>query len=308
MTRSGDLERLLRWYPAVWQQRYGAELAALIEDTYPDGAVPWRCRLGLLRSGTVERLREAGLTGTATPPSDGVRAGSVLVLRAWAVFVVAGVSFANRADNWPGTGSGRLPAAGYDVAAGAGLVGGVIVMLAAAICAPSVARFLRAGGWPMIRRPVVLAAALTAVTVVVIAALAVWAGQLGPRERNGGLWTYSAFFVVAALLFSGTVMSWSGAAAAAARRTELRRGVLRCCCALAVMLTLVMAAVAAGTVAWWAGVAARAPWFLDGTAPGSAGTVTPPVLVAVGTLMILALALSIVGARRAATSVRRMAG
>jgi hypothetical protein len=74
-----------------------------------------------------------------------------------------------------------------------------------------------------------------------------------------------------------------------------------------VTLTLTMAAVAAGTAAWWAGVAARSPWFLDATAPGSAGTVTPAALVAVGTLMIFGLALGILGAWRATTSARRMA-
>lgn len=309
MTRGEGLERALRWYPAAWRERYGAELAALIEDTYPDGAVSWRCRLSLLRSGTVERLRAAGLLGSAAPPSDGVRAGLVLVLWAWAVFVVAGAGFANRADSWRsavGARGARLPVAGYDVVYGAGLVGGVIVLLAAGICAPSVVRLVRAGGWPGIRRPVILAAALTIVTIVVIVVLAVWARQLGPRERNGGLWTYSATFVAAVLLFSATVMSCSAAAAAAARRMELRPGVLRRCCALAVTLTLVMAALAAGTVAWWAAMAARAPWFLAGTAPGSAGSVAPPALVAVGTLMILGITLGVLGARRATTSLRRI--
>ena len=69
MTRGRDPERLLRWYPAAWRRRYGAELVTLLEDTYGAGPVPWRCRLALLWAGTAERLRESGLRGSAGWPS-----------------------------------------------------------------------------------------------------------------------------------------------------------------------------------------------------------------------------------------------
>jgi hypothetical protein len=306
--RSGSFEGVLRWYPAAWRRRYGAELVTLLEDTYMEGPVPWRSRLSLLRSASVERLRASGLLGSATPPSEGVRAGSVLVLWAWAVFLVAGVGFAKLAEHWNAAvpaGTGATSGAGYDVVYCAGIAGGAIVLTAAGICMPSIVRFVRAGGWRAVRGRVMLAAALTVAMLAVLTAVVIWAHQLGPRERNGGLWTYSALAVAAALLFAATVFSWTAAVAGTARRMEFLPGVLRRCAALAVALVLVAAALVAGTVTWWAAIAARAPWFFDGSAPGTPGTAAPVSLVAVETLMVVGLTLAILGARRATTSLRR---
>jgi hypothetical protein len=309
VTRGEGFERVLRWYPAAWRRRYGSELAALLEDTYPEGDVPWRCRLSLLQAGLAERLRASGLLGSAAPPPEGARAGSLLVLWAWAVFVMAGTGFAKLAENWSGAvpaGGAQLPAVGYDVVYGAGLAGGVMVLLGAGLCAPSLARLVRARGWQPIRRRVTRAAVVLSITITVVAVMAVWAHQLSSRERNGGLWTYSALAVVAALLFTATVISWTAAAAAVVRQLELAPRTLRHCGVLAVALTMVMAALVGGTVAWWAAIASRAPWFLDGTAPGTHGAVAPPALVVVGVLMVLALMLGLIGARRATTSLRQV--
>lgn len=46
----------------------------------------------------------------------------------------------------PSDGGARLAAAGYDAVYWAGAANGVIVLLRAGICAPSVVRFLRASG------------------------------------------------------------------------------------------------------------------------------------------------------------------
>lgn len=299
---------MLRWYPASWRRRYGEELVALLEDTYGTRSVPLRCRLSMLRAGSVERLRASGLLGSSTPPCDGVRAGSLLVLWAWAVFTVAGAGFANLAENWVTAlpaGRSRLPAAGYDVVYCAGLAGGLIVLLAAGACVPAFARFLRAGGWPQIRRQILLAAGVTVVTIAAITATAVRAHQLDSSQRNGSLWTYSLLAGVMALLITATIASWTAAGSAAARRLDLPASVVRYCGALAVALTLVMVALVGGTVAWWSAIAVRAPWFLAGTGPGTAGTAAPPALVVVGVLMVTGLLLAVVGARRATTSLRR---
>ena len=302
MTRGRDPERLLRWYPPAWRRRYGAELVTLLEDTYGPGPVPWRCRLALLWAGTAERLRESGLRGSAAPPSDGVRSGSLLVLWAWAVFLVAGAGFANRADNWKAAvpaGAVRVPMAGYGTVLGAGFAGSVIVLLAACACVPSLARFLGAGGWPVIRRRVLQAAALLAVTLAAVAAMKVWSLRLDLAQRNGGSWGYSALFGVVALLATATIGAWAAAITATARRLDLPPAVLRYCCGLAVGLTFVMAALVVGAVTWWTAMASRAPGFL--------GSAAPAPLVAVGVLMVLGLVLGVIGARRATGSLRRMA-
>ena len=56
-----ELERLLRWYPPAWRDRYGDELVALLEDEL-DGAAPdVRLRLSLAASGIRQRARWSGL-------------------------------------------------------------------------------------------------------------------------------------------------------------------------------------------------------------------------------------------------------
>jgi hypothetical protein len=301
---------LLLWFPASWRRRYGAELIALLEDTY-GSSIPWRCRMDLVRAGSVERLRASGLLGSASAPSDGVLAGSLLVLWAWAGFLAAGAGFANVADNWAASvrgSSARLAAAaGYNVVYCAAIAGGLVVVLAAAICVPAFARFLLAGGWQEIRRRMLQAATVTAVTAGAVTVMSVRAGQLDSSQRNGGLWTYSLLAGVVALLITATIASWTAAGSAAARRLELPARVLRYCGGLALALTIVMTILAAGTAAWWIVIASRAPWFLAGTAPGTAGSLAPAGLAVVGVLMTLALALAVAGARRAAISLRRTA-
>ena len=305
MTGRRDLDRLLRWYPEPWRRRYGSELLALLEDSYGHDGPGWRARLGLLKAGTAERLRASGLGGAAIPPAEGVRAGSLVVLWAWAVFAVAGAGFANRADNWQAAvraGATWWPAVGYGVVFTAGIVGGAIVLLAAALCARPVIAFLASGGWRAVRGRVLAAAVMLAVTVAATRGLALWAHQLSPAQRNGGLWTYSALFLVVAFLATVTIGCLTGAATAVARRLELPPAVLRCCGRLAVALTAVMAAAAVGTVAWWAAMAAGAHGFFAGSSPAAEA---PYPLVGVGLLMVLGLTLAVTGARRTLASLRR---
>ncbi len=308
MTRRAGAGRLLRWYPKAWRERYGEELAALIEDTYPDGRLPPRCRLALLRSGLTERLRSGGLLGTASPAA-GARAGSLLVLWAWAVFGVAGAGFANLADGWYRAVPARaraLPATGYGLVYVAAAAGGALVLLAGCVCAPAVAGFLRRGGWPQVRRRVLAAAAVTAVTVAAVAVMVAWAHRLDTQDRNGALWTYSAYADLVALLITATIAAWTAAAGAAARRIEFPAEVLHRCAELAVALTGAMTVITGGTGLWWAAVASRAPSFLSGSGVAARQTAAPPALIAVGVLMIAGLSLAVIGARRAAVCARRM--
>ncbi len=306
MTRRAGARQLLRWYPAAWRQRYGEELVALIEESYPGARIPWRCRLALLRSGLSERLRAGGLLGPAS--AAGARNGSLLVLWAWAVFMVAGAGFANLADGWyrsvPVAGR-TLPAAGYALVAGAALAGGAVVAVAACVCAPAVMAFGRRGGWPQMRRLVWPAATVTVVTAAAVTAMAAWAGTLDTADRNGALWTYSAYASLVALLITATIASWTATAAAAARRVGLGAVVLRRCAGLAVALTGVMAVLAAGTGLWWAAIESRAPSFL-GNGGNPAARPVPPELVVIGALMIAGLALAVAGSGRAAACARRM--
>jgi hypothetical protein len=79
----------------------------------------------VIKAGLTQRLRSSGLVGDDLPPELRIRAGVLLVLSAWAAFVVAGLGFAKTAEHWqtvtPQPDRG-VPAAAYDgVLLGAGL-------------------------------------------------------------------------------------------------------------------------------------------------------------------------------------------
>ncbi|MGI9032526.1 MAG: hypothetical protein ACR2HY_02360 [Acidimicrobiales bacterium] len=99
---SGDprLERLLRWYPRSWRERHGAELVAHLQDSLGGRRPSSRERLDVARGGVVECLHASGLAGGEREAPDRARSGALLVLAAWAVFVVAGSGLAKLSEHW----------------------------------------------------------------------------------------------------------------------------------------------------------------------------------------------------------------
>jgi hypothetical protein len=91
--RPYDATRLLKWYPPAWRARYGDEFVAFVDDTLagerPTAGFVFSIALGAVR----ERGHESGLVGTRQAPTVQSRAGSLLVLCAWSVFIFAGASF-----------------------------------------------------------------------------------------------------------------------------------------------------------------------------------------------------------------------
>ena len=145
--------KLLLAYPAAWRERYGDELASLIEADSGGGRVPWRVKLDVIRAGLAERVRSSG------PPEARIRAGVLLVLESWAAFVVAGLAFAKTTEHV----AANAAYTGVHVAAGVGMLA---VVLGIALVARPLFAFLRAGGWQTIHRPVVRAIGATGLTVV----------------------------------------------------------------------------------------------------------------------------------------------
>ena len=181
--------RMIRWFPPEWRQRYGPEMTALLEDTYATpGAMPWRARMGLLRSGLAERARVAGLYGSAPGPAEQVRAGSVLVLCGWALFLVAGAIFAKFADNWSvaAPNPARWVASdSYDAVAVLAALGCALVALAALLAVPPLARLVRDGRWETVRRPMRRAIVAGGVAVVLFGG----AARMGaPPESARSKW------------------------------------------------------------------------------------------------------------------------
>lgn len=296
---------LLRLYPAGWRAGYGEELEALILES-SGGSVPWRARLDVARAAGRERLRAAGLAGDH-PPAERLRAGVLLVLCAWAVFVVAGSGVQKLSEHWqqampPGGGRDLARAAFDALVAGAGLAG-VLALVGIAATLPAVARLLRAGGWPSVRRRALAAAVLTAVAVPVTAALVVWAHGLTSAQRDGHDAGYAALFVVWAVLLVAALAAWTAAAVAIARRLRLSAAVLRLEAGLATGVAVAMGVMTAATATWWAAVAHVAPGFLAGRPADAAASPLEPRLVVCAIAMLAATGLAARGAERALRAV-----
>jgi len=91
-------ERLLRWYPASWRDRYGAEFTELLIADLAERPRDWRRSADVARSGVLARLGAAGL---ASHPAGTARAGLATLACACAVFLTfAAAMWAQLAIGW----------------------------------------------------------------------------------------------------------------------------------------------------------------------------------------------------------------
>ncbi len=293
---------LLRLYPRAWRIRYGSELEELVVAS-SGGRVSWRVRLDVAAGGLRERARSAGLSGDA-PPAEQARGGALLSLCAWALFVVGGLGVQKFSEHWQSAtppGTGRLPALAFDAfdtLVVVAVIGTMLVLVGVAVTLPALTRFLRDGGWPLVRRRVILAAASTVVAAGCLAVLVAWARGLTGLERNGRDSAYVGMFGVTLLAMLACLAAWTAAAVACGRRLQLSLATLVFEAALAVGVTLSMAAMTVATVTWWIVLARSAqPSFFGGSA------VAPQLFVAAA-LMLLATAAGALGSARAVRGVR----
>jgi hypothetical protein len=282
---------MLRWYPARWRDRYGDELAAMIEDDLGGESPTLRYRLSFARSGLSEQMRGAGLVGDSTTPSERVRGGTLTVLCAFALFVIPGVGFAKISEHWDQSirqGSRHLPAVSFNLLGSLAVACGAAVVIASVALLPIFVQFLRAGGWPAIRRRVWWAVTATAATGAAIGGLAIWARHLTNHQRNVGFGWYQLVFVIAAILFAATIATWSAVAVAATRRINIGLGQLKIVGVLAVAVAACMPIMTAAAAIWWGSMATTAPWFLAGTPVGSSAS--PWATNLLGVLIVMTIA------------------
>jgi hypothetical protein len=238
--------RLLCWYPRAWRERYGDELLALIQDTLDEGWPRWRLRLGVISGGLRERVHQAGqAVGAAIKRPSG--------LDLWAKMLAAGTIVAILPQNLsesPPPARGWQAVAAFDALLAAVALTGAVVVASGLATLPALVRFLRAGGWPKIRRRVVWAAGATVVAGGALAGLVLAAGSRSPAQVNVSS-AYLAGFLMTGLAITAAIGLWAIAAAAMARHLTLDPR-LR-----AVQLVLVAVTPAAVTVVlvtlnlWW---------------------------------------------------------
>jgi len=125
---------LVRWYPAGWRARYGAEFTELLVADLAERPHCWRRTADVAVSGTLARLSQAGLGGQRLAAADQARASLAALGCALAVFLTAGTAvWSQLLVGWqwapPST---RAAAIGTVVMTGALLFFLVLAVLAAA--------------------------------------------------------------------------------------------------------------------------------------------------------------------------------
>jgi hypothetical protein len=299
--------RLLLWlYPRAWRARYGDELLALLTELREGESTPARMRRDVVRAGLAERLRAAGF-GAGAPPATRARSGALLVLCAWMLFAVAGARVQKFSERWQGatpqSGAGA-PAVAFDVLEIAAALGGALALTGIALALPRALAYLRSGGWPVVRRAVLRASALTAVAIGATAALAVWAQQLDTAQRNGASSAYSGAFVLCALLLVAALAAWTTVAVSLARGLELSSRVLQIEALLAGAICASMFAMTVATATWWGALGRVAPWVLHGAADGSRSSSFALSVFVPSALMAIATCFAAFGAITSLRAVR----
>jgi hypothetical protein len=218
------LARLLRWYPRAWRERYGDEFLAMVKDDLDGGAPTRRLRLSVAWAGLRERGHQVRRTGKAANRRL-ITAGSrtTLSLRGSIVaFIVAVLPLNLRSSppaawRWQATGA-------LDTELGFVALGGVAILASALLAVPAFSRFLRAGGWPRIRRRVGWAVAATMAAAGALSWVALATAAESFDQLNLSL-DYLLGVAVTGLLLAMTLGLWTSAANRTARHLERSRRV-----------------------------------------------------------------------------------
>ena len=244
------------------------------------------------------------MTQTRTPTIP-----NKFALNATVPFVLAGFEFSKLSEHFVATvppAYRALPWGAFETVRTAAVVGAMLVTIGSLAAAPAFVRFVRHGGWPVLRRHVLRAVALSASTLGATAGLVAWANSLTSTQRNGGSWPYQVAFLTWAALGAATLILWTVVAVTAAHRLVLTRSVLVLESLLATAVTVVMTVMTVATAVWWGATALHAPWFLQGTSPGSSGSPFEPLLATTMVLMLASVITAGLGVVRMGRSWGRM--
>jgi hypothetical protein len=295
------IRALLRLYPRAWRDRYGDELAGLIFQASEQPRPSLRLTADVAAEGIRERLRAVGVLGTDLTHRDRTQSGVMVVMWSWMLFCLGGIGFEKAAEHWRPAVSGtnaQLPEIAFAAFFSAAVIGSGLVVAGVAVGGRTLVAYLQAGGWPQIRRPIYRAGIVTALTMIALVAVAIWAHHLTSAQRNGQDDSYSAAVVGWAVLFAACLFSWAGAAAATIRHLSFSVRLMRLESWIAAVVAAAMAAMTIATAVWWATIADTTPWFFAGTPPHTPGAVAPSNLIIPAALMAIATVLGAVGAVR----------
>jgi hypothetical protein len=251
---------LLRWYPRAWRERYGEEFLALIQDSVDEGQPAWRLRLSVIRGGLRERGHQAREAGTAAVERwAGTRLPMTLVVG----LAVADIPWNLKAP---------LPLArAWQATAALGALAGIVaftvicVLAGALVAAPAFVAFVRAGGWPKIRRRVAWAAGATVLAGGGLAGLVLGQRSMSFAQLSHS-WAYATGVVATALALVVALGLWASAAGATAKHLKLATRARAAQPLLAAVTATAALVIVPANLIWLAVVQSSLPWLVVGVA------------------------------------------
>jgi hypothetical protein len=280
-------KRLLWLYPQAWRERYGEEMAVLLEDT-PSSITT---TLDLLRGAVSAHLRP--LAGSA--PAARAKNTISHVLGCFIVFCVFGSAFAKTTENDDQTEHvHRLLGISHSVILIAALVGaGALALAAAPLVAASLAQARRTRE-PALMKLIAIPPAAIGAFVVSVWLLAVWMNAHHHRAGLGG-----SLLLVLCLLCAGigAFACWA-APRAIMRRIDVPREALALSVPAVALVALCMAAVAVATGVFLVAILADAPRAAaSGNGPGQLIDVTTSIAIQFVAMVGLSAAAAVSAAR-----------
>jgi hypothetical protein len=236
---------LLRWYPRAWRERYGDELAALIQDNLDEGRPAWRLRLSVIVGGLRERGRQARHAAAASLkcPAWHDRWGTIMLAGLTCGFLAGDLaSSASAVGTWQGV--------ALDVVLAAVALTGAVVLADGLAAFPALVRFLREGGGPKIRRRAGWAAGATVAAGGGLAGLVLVSGSHPPAQLNAS-WAYWADVLATGLAIAAAIGLWAGAATATARHLTLTPQVRAAQLVLGAVIPTAVTTMLITLALWW---------------------------------------------------------
>jgi hypothetical protein len=236
---------LLRWYPRAWRERYGEELLILVQDNLDEGRPAWPLRLSVIWGGLGERGRQARHAAAAwfKRPVWSDRWGTILMAGLVAAFLPRSLApLPPAARAWQ--------AVALDALLAAVALTGAAVLADGLAALPALVRFLRAGGWPRIRRRVARAAGATEVAGGGLVGLIVVPGSSSSAQLNLS-WAWVAGLLVTGLAMAVVIGLWAIAATATARHLTLAPRVRAAQLVLGAVIPAAVTAVVVTQAIWW---------------------------------------------------------
>ncbi|MBV9819981.1 MAG: hypothetical protein JOZ07_16745 [Solirubrobacterales bacterium] len=285
-------KRLLSLYPEPWRERYGEEMAALLDETPPSIAAI----LDLLRGALSAHLRPLAPAAPATR----ARGTIAHVLGCFIVFCVAGSGFAKTTENDDDTEHvHRLLGISHSfILVAAVIAAGALALAAAPLAIASLAHARRTRE-PNLMRLIATPPAAIGMFAGSVGLLVLWLNAHHHRAGAGG-WLLLGLCALCAA--AGGFACWA-APRAIMRRIDIPRSAFAMSVPAMALVALCMAVIALATAVFLVGIIADAPHVgAAGNGPGQLVDVTASIAIQLAVM----LALSAVAACSAARGLRSL--